>query len=58
MQMVIACNRAVLNDRRNIMDVFEKAISDFTKLKAHEAAAYYRYSMKIYWEFMSKKYYI
>ena len=46
-----------LHDRADFMNLFEKAFGDFTKLKAHEAAAYYRYSMKVYWDFMSKKYY-
>ena len=45
-----------LHDRADFMNLFEKAINDFTKLKAHEAAAYYRYSMKVYWDFMRKKY--
>ena len=46
-----------LHDRADFMNLFEKAISDFTRLKAHEAAAYYRYSMKVYWDFMNKKFY-
>ena len=45
-----------LHDRADFMDLFEKAISDFIKLNKHRAAAYYRYSMKAYWDFMSKKY--
>ena len=44
-----------LNDRADFMDLFEKAISDFIKLNEHRAAAYYRYSMQAYWDFMSKK---
>ena len=44
-----------LNDRGNYMDMFEKSISDLTKLQAHQAAAYYRYSMRAYWDFMSSK---
>ena len=44
-----------LNDRGNFMNMFEKSISDLTKLQAHQAAAYYRYSMQAYWDFMSKK---
>ena len=44
-----------LNDRADFMDLFEKAISDFIKLNVHRAAAYYRYSMQAYWDFMSKK---
>lgn len=43
-----------LHDRADFMDMFEKSIDDFIKLKVHEAAAYYRYSMKVYWDFMSK----
>lgn len=44
-----------LNDRGNFMDMFEKSISDLTKLNAQKAASYYRYSMQTYWDFMSKK---
>ena len=44
-----------LNDRADFMDLFEKAISDLTKLNEHRAAAYYRCSMQAYWDFMNKK---
>ena len=44
-----------LNDRADFMDLFEKAISDFIKLNEHRAAAYYRYSMQMYWDFKSRK---
>ena len=44
-----------LNDRGNFMDMFEKTISDFTKLNEYRAAAYYRYSMQMYWDFMLRK---
>ena len=44
-----------LNDRRNFMDMFEKTISDLTTLNSQKAAAYYRYSMQAYWDFMSSK---
>lgn len=44
-----------LNDRGNFIDMFEKSIGDFTKLGEYRAAAYYRYSMKMYWDFMFRK---
>ena len=44
-----------LHDRADFMNLFEKAISDFIKLNEHRAAAYYRYSMKADWDFMSRK---
>ena len=44
-----------LNDRGNYMDMFAKSISDLTKLRAHQAAAYYRSSMQTYWDFLSRK---
>ena len=44
-----------LNERRNFMDMFEKSISDMTLLKEQQTAAYYRYSMQAYWDFMSRK---
>ena len=44
-----------LHDRADFMNLFEKAISDFIKLNEHRAAAYYRYSMKAYWDFMNRK---
>ena len=44
-----------LHDRADFMDLFEKAISDFIKLNEYRAAAYYRYSMQMYWDFMSRK---
>ena len=44
-----------LHDRGNFMSMFEKSISDMTILRQYKAAAYYRYSMQAYWDFMSKK---
>ena len=44
-----------LNDRRNFMDMFEKTLRDLTTLNSQKAAAYYRYSMQTYWDFMSSK---
>lgn len=44
-----------LHDRTDFMNLFEKAISDFTKLNEYRAAAYYRYSMQAYWDFMLRK---
>ena len=44
-----------LNDRGNFMDMFEKSISDLTLLKTQKTAAYYRYSMQMYWDFMTRK---
>ena len=44
-----------LNDRRNFMDMFNKTISDLTTLNSQKAAAYYRYSMQAYWDFLSRK---
>lgn len=44
-----------LHDRVNFMDMFEKAISDFTKLNEHRTAAYYRRSMQAYWDFMNRR---
>ena len=44
-----------LNDRGNFMDMFEKSISDLTLLKEYKTAAYFRYSMQAYWDFISKK---
>ena len=44
-----------LHDRVNFMDMFEKSISDFTKLNEHITAAYYRRSMQAYWDFMNRK---
>ena len=44
-----------LNDRGNFIDMFEKSIGDFTKLGEYRAATYYRYSMKMYWDFMFRK---
>lgn len=41
-----------LHDRGNFMDMFEKSISDLTLLKEHKTAAYFRYSMQAYWNFM------
>ena len=44
-----------LHERRNFMAMFEKTISDMTILRQQSTAAYYRYSMQAYWDFMSKK---
>lgn len=44
-----------LNERRNFIDMFQKQIKDLMILKQQKTAEYYRYSMQIYWDFMSRK---
>ena len=44
-----------LNDRRDFMDMFKNAISDMKFLSQKKSAAYYQYSMQVYWEFMNRK---
>ena len=44
-----------LHDRGNFMNMFEKSIRDLTTLNAHKAAAYYRYSMQAYWDFIWRR---
>ncbi|MCM1184279.1 MAG: hypothetical protein NC337_12985 [Roseburia sp.] len=44
-----------LHDRTNFMDMFQKQISDMKLLSQKKAAAYYQYSMQVYWDFMSRK---
>ena len=44
-----------LNDRRDFMDMFKDAIGDMKLLSQKRVAAYYRYSMQSYREFMNRK---
>ena len=44
-----------LNDRRDFMDMFRDVISDMKLLSQKKTAAYYQYSMQVYWDFMNKK---
>ncbi len=44
-----------LNDRRDFMDMFRDVISDMKLLSQKKTAAYYQYSMHVYWDFMNKK---
>ena len=44
-----------LHDRTDFMDMFEKQISDMKLLSQKRTAAYYQYSMQMYWDFMNKK---
>ncbi len=44
-----------LYDRTDFMDMFEKQISDMKLLSQKRTAAYYQYSMQMYWDFMNKK---
>ena len=44
-----------LHDRTNFMDMFQKQISDMKLLSQKKAAAYYQYSMQVYWDFINKK---
>ena len=43
-----------LHDRRDFMEMFRKQISDMKLLNERQAAAYYEYSMQMYWEFMNR----
>lgn len=42
-----------LHDRADFMDMFQKQISDMRRLGQQKLAAYYQYSMRAYWDFMS-----
>ena len=42
-----------LHDRADFMDMFQKQISDMWRLGQQKLAAYYQYSMRAYWDFMS-----
>ena len=42
-----------LHDRADFMDMFQKQISDMRLLGQQKLAAYYQYSMRAYWDFMS-----
>lgn len=44
-----------LYERRDFMNMFQKQISDMNMLKQAHTAAYYRYSMEMYWNFLSRK---
>lgn len=44
-----------LNDRMDFMDMFQKQIGDMKLLLQKKMAAYYQYSMQVYWDFMNKK---
>jgi hypothetical protein len=44
-----------LHDRADFMDMFQKQISDMRLLGQQKLAAYYKYSMQVYWNFMNKK---
>ena len=44
-----------LRDRTDFMNMFEKQISDMKLLSQKRTAAYYQYSMQMYWDFMNKK---
>ncbi len=44
-----------LNDRANFIDMFRKSIRDMNTLGQKKLAAYYQYSMQMYWDFMTEK---
>lgn len=44
-----------LHDKADFMDMFRQQISDMKQLSQRKAAAYYQYSMQMYWDFMSRK---
>ena len=44
-----------LHDRADFMDMFQKQISDMRRLGQQKLAAYYQYSMRAYWDFMSER---
>mgnify|MGYP007098660408 FL=1 len=46
-----------LHDRADFMDMFQKQISDMWRLGQQKLAAYYQYSMRAYWDFMSGRHY-
>lgn len=44
-----------LHDRADFMDMFQKQINDMRLLGQQKLAAYYQYSMRAYWDFMSER---
>lgn len=43
-----------LHERRDFMAMFAKQISDMKLLNEKQAAAYYQYSMQMYWDFIDR----
>ena len=54
-QLEISIGEIGLHDRADFMDMFQKQISDMRLLGQQKLAAYYKYSMQVYWNFMNKK---
>ena len=44
-----------LHDRADFIDMFRKSIQDMNTLGQKKLAAYYQYSMEMYWDFMTEK---
>lgn len=44
-----------LHDRADFIGMFQKSIRDMNTLGQKKTAAYYRYSMQMYWDFMTEK---
>jgi len=44
-----------LHDRADFIDMFRKSIRDMNTLGEKKLAAHYRYSMQIYWDFMTER---